>query len=361
MPDPTASLDALQFSRRVIALLEQGAFSSTYKFALLVALIELCQEREALNGRLETLTTRDITERMVELYWPQAKSWGHRGDTSSTRPLRQNAGAEIAVLTAFAQLTAGDPCRSLGRARADHPVAYAKLIRSVESTVRREPLPKLQVLGRSSDPQEFIYEYTKGADSIRFCPGAAWALASAGDLLRPAIEHHWALKVAKLNGLPEMRLHEHLFGADRKSLEPIRSDLLRLQSNECFYCGARVTKGHVDHFLPWASQHDDRIENLVLSCEKCNLSKSDTLASASHLERWLRRFSPDTQPALLAIAQERKWDSGPAGVLGVARTLYGNVAAGLPLWEAPGVASPADPRKLANLLTSLAGARPALR
>src|SRR4051794_8031713 len=63
---------ALTFARNVVTLLDQGSFTSTYKFALIVALIELAREQATPPGiPPETLTTTSISEKMVELYWHQ--------------------------------------------------------------------------------------------------------------------------------------------------------------------------------------------------------------------------------------------------------------------------------------------------
>ncbi|WP_407695941.1 HNH endonuclease [Sphaerimonospora thailandensis] len=50
----------------------------------------------------------------------------------------------------------------------------------------------------------------------------------------------------------------------------------------CRYCGRRVhtrRKGpgklHFDHVIPWSKGGRHAVENLVVSCQRCNLRKSN--------------------------------------------------------------------------------------
>lgn len=64
---------------------------------------------------------------------------------------------------------------------------------------------------------------------------------------------------------------------ERVDIEKIRS------GNRCFWCGKKIKKGHkhVDHVMPLALGGSHSENNLVLSCSKCNLSKS-----AKHPNEW---------------------------------------------------------------------------
>ena len=69
------------FLERMLQLLAQGSFSSTYKYAVLLALIDLCVE----HGRPpQILTVDQIARRVIALYWPHAHGFTHpKGDRSS--------------------------------------------------------------------------------------------------------------------------------------------------------------------------------------------------------------------------------------------------------------------------------------
>ena len=45
----------------------------------------------------------------------------------------------------------------------------------------------------------------------------------------------------------------------------------------------------VDHFIPWVFVRDDKLWNFVLSCRKCNNSKSDRLADRRYIGKLLEQ------------------------------------------------------------------------
>jgi 5-methylcytosine-specific restriction endonuclease McrA len=49
------------------------------------------------------------------------------------------------------------------------------------------------------------------------------------------------------------------------------------QNNECFWCHEKLDKLHVDHIIPLTKGGRHSIGNIVISCPKCNLIKSDRL------------------------------------------------------------------------------------
>ena len=53
-------------------------------------------------------------------------------------------------------------------------------------------------------------------------PGVAEGLLRLNGILRPILRREWASMVAAMNGLPESRLEEFLFGASRIPLGEVR-------------------------------------------------------------------------------------------------------------------------------------------
>ena len=49
------------------------------------------------------------------------------------------------------------------------------------------------------------------------------------------------------------------------------------QHSSCFYCGNDLGKHHVDHVIPFNFVFSTDLYNCVLSCQRCNCQKSDTL------------------------------------------------------------------------------------
>ena len=59
------------------------------------------------------------------------------------------------------------------------------------------------------------------------------------------------------------------------------------ESKRCFYCNKSAEDTsiqiHYDHFIPWSFLYETETWNLVVSCQTCNISKSDTLAPESYM------------------------------------------------------------------------------
>jgi hypothetical protein len=300
----------------------------------------------------DMITTRQLAEKVIELYWLQCAPY------NGERVLRQNIGksgsqAEIIQhILQFRQSADVNPAASLplSRARAAAPDAYKKLVRVVEWKLIEMPLSRLQVIGQQED--RFLYEYAftkdikkksvseyqEGNDGafdnrLLLKPGVSAALLALNGVLRPLIHRQWAMLVAEMNGLKQSTLEDFLFGADRISLDPVRPKLRDLQGNRCFYCGRAIQgSSHIDHFIPWSRHFDNSIDNLVVTHEDCNLKKSDYLAAAEHVERWRDRSKRDAAD-LARIAHETSWESQPARTFSVARAIYLMLPDDARLWQ----------------------------
>jgi hypothetical protein len=312
---------ALAFAERSLELLGEGSFSATYKYALFVALLDLCLERTSRTGLPpQTLTTRQLAEKSVELYWPHATPY------EGKRVLRQGGvrdGSQAELVRAVAEFRtehAQDPGMPMFRARASRPERFERLLRVVEWKLIEMPIPRLQRLGREEN--RFIYEYgwdesirqgeishyqrtgTGFDNRLSLQPRVSEHLVRLNGLLRPLIHREWARMVAAMNKLPQSELDEFLFGATRVALDPVRAPLTSLQRDHCFYCDERlVGRADVDHFIPWARYPNNGIHNLVVAHPKCNNRKRDFLAAAVHVERWSKRARTNVQ-ALDAISAE---------------------------------------------------------
>jgi hypothetical protein len=90
-PDLASERDAIAFGEKVLALLEQGAFTATYKYAVLLALIDACLEHTDGNGAAPTeLHPRHLRRRVVELYWPHTRPFGD-AEGGAGKVLRQSS------------------------------------------------------------------------------------------------------------------------------------------------------------------------------------------------------------------------------------------------------------------------------
>jgi hypothetical protein len=347
---------AIAFAEKVLELLDEGRRTATYKFAVLLALIDLCLEQAQETGVApDVLTTRQVADRIVEIYWPHTLPFGRQGLPGV---LRQNAGGQAEIVSAIARFrerNAPDPSVPRWESRLKSPEAYERLVRDVEWKLIEMPLPRLQMMGQAHEP--FIYEihwdrtirravvdrYLAGDgggafdNRVLLKPGVGEYLRQLNGLLRPLIQRRWAAMVAQLNEMEESQLDAFLFGVDRVQTARIRAGLWEIQARRCFYCEAGVidpTRAHVDHFIPWARYPDDGLHNLVVADDRCNNFKSSSLAAADHVARWARRFgvkSPE-RGQLIALAKQTAWEQRDQRTLGVARTIYHRLPDDALLW-----------------------------
>ncbi len=379
-PPSETDQGVLRLAERLIQLLEEGRFAATYKFALLVALIDLCFEgysEKALPP--ETVTTRQLAEKVIELYWPHTVPYREAG------VLRQGTagpGGQADILRkiqAFREVVTRNPAESLPLSRARTRVAqegWEDLVRFVEWKLIEMPLPRLQFLGKEED--RFLYDigwravrrpggwrasvrrrevarYQRGDGSafdnrIRFRPGVSEQLVRLSGVLRPLIHRQWAVRVARMNRLEEYRLELVLFGCARAQLAPVRPGLRELQDNRCFYCGESIDGSHdVDHFIPWSRHPDNSIDNLVVAHSRCNNRKRDFLAAAEHVEHWRAR-SAERASDLRLVAGRANWESSPLRTLSVGRAVYLHLPGGVRLWRLEDEFVPMDRPRIVRAL-----------
>ncbi|HKK07920.1 MAG TPA: hypothetical protein VKA44_03475 [Gemmatimonadota bacterium] len=101
----------LTFLRNLRRLLDEGTFTATYKYALLHAIADLCVTNGDGSGEALTLSTRELADPFVRLYWRQAAPFPTAG---TDWPLKQNTGRQAAVVNAVREARSGlDP--RLGR------------------------------------------------------------------------------------------------------------------------------------------------------------------------------------------------------------------------------------------------------
>lgn len=331
------------FAQRLLQLLDEGRFVATYKFAVLLGLLEVLTENTGRKGRPpDTIATRALAEAVVEIYWPHTRPFGRKG----TLCQNQSGQAEIVTLIArFREHTIGDASLPIGRARWQAPEAFVKLVRAVEWKLIEMPLGKLQLIGNQYDPfiyrldwdqppRQAVVKSDEFDGRLLLAPGAGEHLLGSAPLLRPLVQRTWALTVSRFNKLPDAKLDEFLFGAKRISLASVTPPLRELAGGSCFYCGTPVKQGgQVDHFIPWARHIDNGIHNLVYSHGACNGAKSAFFASERHAERWLQRAS-DSGHALSKIASDHHWDADRDKTLAAARTLYLRLPDSYKLWVA---------------------------
>ncbi|MGF6261914.1 5-methylcytosine-specific restriction endonuclease McrA [Paraburkholderia youngii] len=289
-PPPPSPQAQLAFLAKLQRLFAEGDFTATYKFALLISFAELAVEHGADDDAELALTTRQIAERFIFLYWKHATPYGTGRLGSQPGVLVQNLGVQAAILSAIAEFRASTSASSA--LQAPSFPGYAPLLSKVATVVSAQPLNYLQNFGGVTD--QFLYERpSRGAVILK--PGVSYCLRRFYTLVEQMARIHWVahIKANRRNysilGNAD-DLEDFLFASSRQSLAIIGANLRKLDGPRCFYCGGGLVDADVDHFVPFSLYSRDLAHNFVLAHPACNRSKSDTLAAKPHLERWLGRL-----------------------------------------------------------------------
>jgi len=357
----------IRLAEKIMAVLAEGSFTSTYKYAVILGLMDLCLENTSRSGTAPNLlTTRQLAEKVVELYWSHTLDFHHSNQSLVLKQNGSRPNSQIDIINKISQFrqSAGmDATAPLSRARSQARRQLETLFRKVELKLIEMPLARLQLFGGTED--RFLYEIAwtrqdiegesfkklrrmvrdyqngdtnSGFDNRILLQGdAGFHLVLLNGLLRPLIHQQWAAMVSRLNKLDASRLEDFLFGTERISTTAVRDVLWRTQDQRCFYCQRQVRSidgCEVDHFIPWSRYPDNGIQNLVVAHDKCNRDKRDYLVAAEHVSRWVGRFSSDSDQgrALISNAKQLGWESNPRRTVGVARAIYWGLPADARLW-----------------------------
>jgi 5-methylcytosine-specific restriction endonuclease McrA len=337
-------LDPLLLGQRVVAVLETGLRTATYKLATLRALIDYAIEHvpdDAADPIQVPLA--DLAHRVLELYWPQVRPFDGRELRQSTQPRARIPRAALDLRTAAGVGTSGT---SLAVAALRAPAAYQDAVDAVALCLAQQPLYRLQRLPGAPVSDCFLYDdsflhdhVTRATlrdqgDRIVLNPGVAAGLARLAGLLKPALEVMWVEDVRRMNRF----LHEdvpdvagHLFGRERITLAAVREPLKDAFGAYCFYCATTLTADNpIDHVLPWSLVGIDGLANLVPACRRCNTDKRHSLPAPSHVDRALNR----DRTVLEDIATAIQWPTQYDRVVAAARGIYRSQPAGTATWAA---------------------------
>ena len=272
----------LQFLSNIQRLLSEGQFTATYKYALLLAIADICVEEGEDDAAPFVIHTAKITEKFIAYYWPHVRPF-------EGVVLRQNTGKTQSVITELSRF-AGRGVVTLHEIK--HEAAWPGLVRRVDRVVRGMPLWKLQIVGNA--PLEFLYENRGQGASIELKPGVMYCMRRFHELITDFVRGAWLRYIRRFNGQvlgSTNNLDQFLFGAERAPLTKYLPILREVQEARCLYCGREVAQRteHIDHFIPWSRYPVDLGHNFVLAHSACNSAKADHLAAGAHLERWAER------------------------------------------------------------------------
>jgi len=275
----------------VIALLRHADMSSTYKPALLAAIVRCVLSRQ---GRSDRIALDELAAHYLEMYWSQVVVFRLRHSP------RDGAQPEIVqrILTTAARLGI--------RRLADLPGGErASLVGSIGRIL---PVNVLTAFHRSmptGSPKLFAWE--KGWQDVMLEPGARPFIEANGASLTLIANYYWARFLSRLNTAPYLIDKLERPVPTRSSLAKYARVLGELGERSCFYCGKRPLERrdvHIDHFIPWTFAFEDRLWNLVVACSACNARKADRIPDQAALDRLvalnrIRNSSPAHKPASL--------------------------------------------------------------
>jgi len=321
----------IEFLGYLQRLLDEGGFTATYKFALLMALADLAVELGDDEGGPLEITSEQIARKFILYYSRQARPFVPADPQAGASILHQNTGKQAAVVSVVAEAQSeyswhdGQTPNLL--------LKDASLVSRVAGIVRVMPLWKLQTLG--GQVVDFLYPNAGTGHAITLRPGVAFCFRRFHGIVYRLAQDGWIrlIRERKQNAAllgEKIDLGAFLFGSGRADLSPYRPLLIELQKRRCFYCARDLKTSEVDHFIPWARYSIDLGHNFVLACKGCNSSKGDLLAGLEFLEAWKRR-NEDCAVTMREYFLNHSLPHDLPGTLGIADWAYSTT------WSSQGV------------------------
>lgn len=327
----------LVFLTKMQRIFEEGRFTSTYKYALVTALADLCVEIDAAGDGSLTLPIAAIADKVIDLYWDQVAPFG-------SGRLDQSAGHPGAVIAGIAEFRRETAIASAGVARAD--AEYGRLRATVAANLVAQPIAYLQNVAGQAD--RFLFAPPRGG-MLRLEPGVAHCMRRFHGIVTQLARAGWVAKVKAIPANQQLLgdredVEDFLFPRSRMALVAFGNALRDIDGSGCFYCGRAVDVADVDHFIPISRYRRDLAHNLVRAHATCNRSKSDILAGFAHLEKWRARLSREAV-AIGELGARYGVAAEPHTALSVARWAYesGRVA-GAAAWLRAKSFEPIDAR-----------------
>jgi len=292
----------IAFLKKIQTLFDDSSFNATYKYALLITLTDLAIEHGNDQGTPLELKSELIATRFAEIYWPQIKQFSTGINGTTTGVLSQNKGKQAEIITTLLgiqeQLGINDFSKVIRQK------LWQKKINTITRTIWQNPVFYLQ-----EDSNQFLYPYSKDRSKLTLTAEAAFCLRKFSEYIIQYAKQGWVghIKANKQNQPtigPKDDLESFLFGSNRAELTQLTPYLIDQQNGKCFYCNTSVIKtSDVDHFIPWKKYPRNIAQNLVLSCQGCNRSKSDMLAAKIHLQKWVSEILPNDERSSFIATQ----------------------------------------------------------
>ena len=260
-----------------VVLSSKSVKSSTYKYALMKSLIENLYQ---INERHE-LSYDQLAYSFTKIYWNLIV---HH------KLINQNRGKIARVVTIIKEVQEANSIPAEFVFDKIDDSVQLKLVSNVKATMKENVYGALY-----GDTRGSFYAFDHKKETLTLNPKVHQFMLNYQRLIVNLTNYHMAAMIEQLNEVPSIN---YLLGkvesiAKRSSLSVFEKVLLNYTESDCFYCQKALSgvkrETHVDHFIPWSFVQSDNIWNLVLSCNKCNTSKSDKLPERAFLEYIIER------------------------------------------------------------------------
>lgn len=279
----------IQFLKYIQWLLEMSSYTATYKFALLMSLVNSSIESAVNDDLCLFISYHHIADHFIQLYWSQSLPYAPK-QVQDGEILKQLTGGQASVIKDIIELRTIEP--NINKAKVKLASQWHGLRKKVASNIKRNPAQYLQTPEKNIH-STFLYDYHAHTNGIELKQGIAYCFAHYSVIINKLCQQYWTEFIRKNNQSlfsDIIDLQQFLFGELRQNLSIFLPLLSDLQDNRCFYCGSKLTDftktAEVDHFIPWSKYPNDTAHNFVLADHKCNNAKRDYLAHTDFFEKW---------------------------------------------------------------------------
>jgi 5-methylcytosine-specific restriction endonuclease McrA len=318
-PTPDFQLGFLSKLQRIF---NEGEFFATYKFALIMAIADLCIDRGSDTDDALSLSYSELGEKFIAYYWQQSQRF--LGVDGKGQVLDQSHGRQASIVKLILEFRERNPRETVNTSSRN--AEYPKMLNAIARTIRDQPVKYLQNIVGGTD--SFLFEQESRGICLR--KGVSFCLRRFHPLVTQMARAQWIDHIRRITSNtqilgPSDDLESFLFSTSRQALGVLRNGLMDLRSR-CFYCDRSIASGgDVDHFVPFSLYPRDIIPNFVLAHASCNRSKSNNLAAGNHLERWID-FTERHGRDLKSISQDAGIRYDERGSLSVALWAYKNAS-----------------------------------
>lgn len=262
-----------------------GRNDNTYKFALARFLLDYISQ----DNFEEKIPYSTIADKFLEYYWNQIVIYRLKQDFKTKKIPRI-----FRILEEYAETT-NEFYESYFK-KPENTKKKKEIIAKITKECLADVIPRFQF-------EEVIYSHNarskprvgggvryyypiKGEEFILLNRKAAQSLKENHNILLEVVILEWAKFLEKTNFTPKLiQKIKRINNPQRGSLTRFKKILLE-KTDICFYCGDELsTDIHVDHVIPWSFIFSDDEWNLVLSCQKCNLKKSNSLPAKKYIDK----------------------------------------------------------------------------